>query len=118
MTGSELEERIDGALAQMGVTAHITHLKQPDDGYYSYVTIATPKYEEYRDLSIALSTIYLEGSIRHKTGSNLDALIVSRFAEFDAGASPCHSADNFSRKRGRIIAKGRLLKLLKRGVIE
>lgn len=118
MTISRQEEQIDKDLAQMDVKAHITHLKQPEDGYYSYITIATPEYEEYRNLSIALSKIYLEGSIRHKTGSALDELIVRRFAEFGVGASPCHSTDNFSRRRGRIISGGRLLKLLNRGVIK
>ena len=95
----------------LGVKSHITHLKQEPYCFYSFVTVATPQYETYRNLDIALSKIYLEGSIRHKTGSALDALIIKRFAEFGCGVAPCHAADNFSRKRGRIMAEGRLLKL-------
>lgn len=97
----------------LGVTSHITHLKQDSNCFYSVVTVATPQYETYRNLDIALSDIYLEGSIRHKTGSALDALIIKRFAEFSCGVAPCHAVDNFNRKRGRIMAEGRMLKLLR-----
>lgn len=97
----------------LGVKSHITHLKQEPFCFYSFVTVATPQYETYRNLDIVLSTIYLEGSIRHKTGSALDALIIERFAEFGCGVAPCHATDNFSRKRGRIMAEGRMLKLLR-----
>lgn len=111
---SNLEERTDAELAEMGMKeVHITHLKMPDSCYYSHITIATQEAEEYRVLDIAINTIFLEGSLKHINGSALDALIVCRFAQYDAGASPCHAVDNFNRERGRIIAKGRLLKLLK-----
>lgn len=110
---NNIEARIDAELAEIGVTAHITHLKQPEGCCYNHVTVATQKFEEYQDLRIALNTVYLEGSIRHKTGSALDQLIITRFAERSAGVSPCHALDNFSRKRGRIIAKGRLIKAVK-----
>lgn len=100
--------------ALLGVKPHITHLKQDPGCAYSVVTVATPQYETYQNLSIALLKIYLEGSVRHKTGSALDALIVKRFAEFDCGVAPCHAVDNFSRKLGRIISEGRLLKLLRK----
>ena len=111
---TNLEDTTDKSLEELGVTeVHITHMKLPEDCYYSHITLATRMAEEYRVLDIAVSTIFLEGSTKHITGSALDALIVQRFAEFGAGASPCHAIDNFSRKRGRIIAKGRLLKHLK-----
>jgi hypothetical protein len=97
----------------LGVKPHIVHLKQYPSCVYSVVTVAASQYEPYRNLSIALSTIYLEGSILHKTGSALSALLATRLAEHDCGVAPCHAADNFSRKIGRIMAKGRLLKLLR-----
>ena len=109
-----LEDTTDKSLSGMGVTeVHITHMKLPEDCYYSHITLATQEAEEYKVLDIAVNTIFLEGSIKHIGGSALDALIVQRFAGLGAGASPCHAIDNFSRKRGRIIAKGRLLKHLK-----
>lgn len=107
------EEYLTEEFRLLRVTPHITHLKQDTGCAYSVVTVATPDYETYRNLDIALLKIYLEGSVRHKTGSALDALIVKRFAEFDCGVAPCHAADNFSRKLGRIMSLGRLLKLLR-----
>jgi len=108
-----LEARTDVELAKLCVQAHITHLKQAEPCAYRVVTVATAEYIEYRSLDIGLGVIYLEGSIDHTKGSALDALLIERFAETGAGVSPCHWQDNFSRKRGRIIAKGRLLKLLR-----
>lgn len=111
---TNLEDTTDKSLEELGVTeVHITHMKLPEDCYYSHITLATQKAEEYRVLDIAVNTIFLEGSIKHISGSALDALIVRRFAGLGAGASPCHAIDNFSRKRGRIIAKDRLLKHMK-----
>jgi len=98
----------------LGVKPHITHLKQPEDCFYSFVTVATPEYEQYIDLDVALSEIYLEGAITHKHGSDLDRLIIAWFADRGAGVSPCHAGDNFSRKRGRIISEGRMLKALRK----
>lgn len=108
------EEYLAEEFGLLGVKPHITHLKQDSDCVYSFVTVAAPRYELYRDLRTALLEIYLEGAISRKTGSALDALIVKRFAEFGCGVAPCHAADNFSRKRGRIMSKGRLLKLLRK----
>lgn len=108
-----LEDYLDTEFSLLRVTPHITHLKQEDRCFYSFVTVATPKHEEYRHLDIVLSTIYLEGSLTGANGSDLDRLIVERFAGLGCGASPCHAIDNFSRKRGRVIAKGRLLKVLR-----
>lgn len=108
-----LEERTDARLALYKVRAHITHLRHPVHWEYSVVTVATPEYVEYKHLAVSLGLMYLEGSIHRTKGSALDALLIARFAGLNAGTSPCHRQDNFSRKRGRIIAKGRLLKLLR-----
>jgi hypothetical protein len=105
-----LEERTDTGIALLGVEAHITHLKQLEWCYYSVVTVATPQHEEYKHLDATLAAIYLEGSIKHLNGSALDRLIVKRFARVGCGVAPCHATDQFSRERGRVIAKGRLLK--------
>ena len=102
----------------LGIGPHITHLRQDPGCVYSVVTVASPVYVLYRDLRTALLEIYLEGAIKRKTGSALDALIVKRFAEIGCGVAPCHAADNFSRKRGRIMSEGRLLKLLRKGMVE
>jgi len=98
------------ALAQMGVTPHITHLIQEERCFYSVITVASPKYTTYVDLQNVLTTIYLEGAITHTHGSDLDRLLIERFAGVGCGVSPCHQQDQFDRTLGRTIAKGRLLK--------
>lgn len=113
-----LEDYLAEEFCLRGVKPHITHLKQDPGGAYSFVTVASPEYVLYHDLRSALLKIYLEGAIERKTGSALDALIVKRFAEIGCGVAPCHAADNFSRKRGRIMSEGRLLKLLRKGMVE
>lgn len=115
MTRSKQEARIDAELAQMGVKAHITHLKHPEGSYYNVVTIATPKAEAYQHLSIMLSGCYHEARVSKR--SDFGTLIIDKFAEFGAGVALCHHLDNFNRTRGRIIAKGRLLKLLDQDVL-
>jgi len=105
------EQRVDAELAEIGVTAHITHLKQPDDTYFKVVTIATPKPEKYKHIDIALSTIYLDASVQKR--SDLGKMVIERFSKMGCGVAMCHHRDNFSHKRGRIIAKGRMLKILR-----
>lgn len=108
------EEYLAEEFGLLGVKPHITHLKQLEWGYYSFVTIATPRYEEYALLDAALINIYQEGSVLRKNGSALDAFLAEEFGLLGFGVAPCHAVDNFSRKRGRIMAKGRLLKLLRK----
>ena len=108
-----LEERTDAKIKEFGITPHITHLKQSSVCYYSHITVATIGAADYRLLDITTKVIFMEAAVKQITGSALDALIVARFAKCGVGVSPCHARDNFSRKRGRIIAKGRLLKLLR-----
>lgn len=98
----------------LGVKPHIMHLRQDPGCAYSVITVAAPEYVLYREIHTAILDIFLEGAIKRLTGSALDALIVKRFAELGCGVAPCHAADNFSRKLGRIMSKGRLLKLIRK----
>ena len=108
-----LEEYLGEEFMLMRVIPYIIHLKQPEGCYYSVVTTAGRRHDSYGYLANLLSIVYLEGSIRHVTGSALDALIVERFADFGYGVSPCHAKDQFNRRLGRVIAKGRLRKVLR-----
>lgn len=106
---SKQEMQINAELAQMGVKAHITHLKHPEGSYYRVVTVATPKAEAYPHLAARLAGCYLEAHTTKRF--DLARLIIDRFAEFGAGVALCHHLDNFNRERGRIISEGRMLKL-------
>lgn len=105
------EERIDDSLSRLGIKAHITHLKQCPECLYTHITVATAKPVKYQHLVIALNAAYLEASVERR--SDIAAVITRMFAKSSAGVALCHHLDNFSRKRGRIIAKGRLLKLMR-----
>jgi hypothetical protein len=106
----DLEARLDEELGLLGVTPHITHLRGTFWSYYPAVTVATIDKEHYTTLDSTLSIIY-----RHacEKKSNIGTVAVDMWAERRAGVALCHYLDNFSRKRGRIIAKGRLLKILR-----
>ena len=97
---------MDVRLAAQGITAHITHMKQPEDAYFKVITVATPEYVEYKVLKGAIAAIYREAHDRKI--SALGDLIITWFVEVGVGAAPCHHKDNFSRAEGRIRAKGRL----------
>lgn len=105
-----LEKRLDIELALHRVEAHITHLRQPEDCFFRVVTVATPQQESCSHLGVALSELYMEARISKR--SDLGKLIHEGFSDLGFGVALCHHLDNFSRKRGRIVAKGRLLKLL------
>ena len=109
-----LEEYLSEEFKLLGVVPHITHLKQPAGCRYNYITVATSEYVAYRDLDLSLSCVYREGALKKKSGSDLDRLIIAWFAYRGAGVSPCHAVDNFSRKLGRVISEGRLLKLIRK----
>jgi len=97
----------------LGVSPHITHLKQPEDSYYSVITVATPYYMPYHDIADYLAVIFASASDLKLKGSDLDRFLVKRFSELDYGVAPCHQGDQFSTKIGRIMSEGRLLKILR-----
>ena len=109
MSGQKVQ--IDAALAELGVTAHITHLRQPEDAYFKVVTVATPDPVRYGILDAMLSSLYNEAYLANR--SDIGTVIIEGFASTSAGVALCHHRDNFGRKLGCIIAEGRLLKLLK-----
>jgi len=63
-----------------------------------------------------LNVIYAEG-FRSKR-SDLGAFLVESWRLRDCGVALCRHLDQFNRKRGRIIAKGRLLKVLRAGRLD
>jgi len=106
------EEYLDEEFRLMHVEPHITHLKLSEDSYYSVVTVATEDRLPYIIISKTLNKIYAEG-YRSKR-RDLGAFLIDAFTECHCGVALCHHKDQFNRERGRIIAKGRLFKLMRK----
>jgi len=105
------EEYLDEEFRLMHVEPHITHLKQPEDCYYSAVTVASRDEVFFRNaLAVCYAEAYESKNAKHKLGER----IINAFRERDCGVALCHHLDQFNRKRGRIIAKGRLFKLMRK----
>lgn len=95
----------------MSVKAHITHLKQPEDAYFKVVTVATETAHDYVLLDMVLAVCYAHVEAKHR--KDVGNAIIEEFASLGAGVALCHHKDNFRRKLGRIIAKGRLLIIMR-----
>lgn len=108
-----LEEYLDEEFRIMGVTPHITHIKLPQESYYIAVTVASRYHVPYPDQVRWLGRVFAEAP-RAKMKSNLGTFILNAYAEGGFGVALCHYLDSFNRQRGRIIAKGRLLKVLRK----
>lgn len=108
---SRQETQIDAELVRRGVKAHVVHIKHPEDSYFKVVTVATKHFATPSGMHATLSHLYQAAYRQHR--SNVGAFIHDAFEGIGAGVALCHYRDNFNRSRGRIIAKGRLLKLLK-----
>ena len=116
---SNLEQKIDKELADLGVRPHVYHIRAYGKGsqrkmlrVFNAVTIAdiqrmpTSEIEdivgEIREESI-YGTIIQPATVMREELRKIECY----------GVAICDRRDNFSRKRGRIIAKGRLLKHLR-----
>ena len=112
---SKQEARIDAELAELGVKAHITHIKHPENSLYRVVTVASrdvaPYEDLWKELSICFKNVYVKAFLKHK--SDIGNRVILAFKEGGKGVALCHYRDNFNRAMGRIIAKGRLLKIIK-----
>jgi len=106
-----LEEYLDEEFRLLGVTPHITHLKLLQESYYRVITVATPHHVPYLD-SVKLLGVFFSVA-RNEKRSDLGAFLIGAYAKRSCGVALCHHLDQFDRKRGRIIAKGRLFKLLR-----
>jgi len=118
-----LEYKVDKELAELGVRPYVYHIRAYDEGsrqellwMFNGITIVDIK----RRLSTEVDVYRLIEKLRLK---------LKKFARSDLhpatwmmielrklgyyGVAICDRRDNFSRKRGRIIAKGRLLKHLR-----
>ena len=93
------------------MTAHIAHLKQPDGCYFKVITVATRRPEKHRDTERRIQVAYR--IVHHEKRSDIGAAVMEQLSDHGWGVALCSHNDNCNRKRGRILAKGRLLKIIR-----
>ena len=123
---SRLEQRIDKELEELGVKPYVYHIRAYGEGssrrllrLFNGITIVDLRQMETVDVEHDVGELidelrwkcppyYNEHDIQPATW------MMAEMREFEYyGVAICDNRDNFSRKRGRIIAKGRLLKYLR-----
>lgn len=108
---SKLEQKINAEFNKMGEKVFIYHFRLPF-APFNAVTIANLKAEPFELLE---AVIYR--AIVHITEKHLKSPATQLFEllqkDYLFGVAICDTHDTFNRQRGRIIAKGRLLKHLK-----
>ena len=109
---NKLEARLDREFESMNIRPHIHHIKLINDAYFNVVTIAAPHQISYDDAVEQLATIV--GDCCEARRTDYGRFLIDAFNKIGWGVALCHHSDQFSRKRGRIIAKGRLLKWMSR----
>lgn len=109
---SKIEEKLDKEFEKRGLKPKIYHFMGNDIVYpYAGITIADVKHGTYEGtLKYVIRTIDKSFDLDHNLASHLKADL--NFGGW--GVAICDKRDTFNRQRGRIIAKGRLLKNLKK----
>ena len=108
---SKIEKKLDEEFEKLGIRPRIYHFR--DIPLFNAVTIAIPNNRTYEDIkNIILKTRRPGFYVRQHAEYLLSHL---GFLPDIHGVAICDIRDQFNRQRGRIIAKGRLLKHLKKG---
>lgn len=108
---SQHEQKIDAELAALGVKANVVHV-QTKDGYYRAVTTATAGTDARHAANIVLGTAYAKAYRYGSKQRDLGAILLAEAVRHSVGIALCHN-DAFNKARGRVIAKGRLLKIMR-----
>ena len=118
---SKTERRVDAELERIGVRPYVYHIMDTGEACdfrmpFEAITIALPEREPYEKVveivDRAIARAFCFTSCLYNIGVASQTLNAFR-SEGVPGVAICDPRDNFSRARGRIIAKGRLLKQLK-----
>ena len=120
-----IETRIDNDLAEIGVKAHIYHIRSYGEGsqrkkirMFNAITIADNRHLSARqvenDVGEAIDTLKSKiMPISYRRHHHQATWIMTYLKDMGYnGIAICDKRDNFSRKLGRIISEGRLLKYL------
>jgi hypothetical protein len=105
---NKLEQKLDAELGRMGVKIHTYHLRSHVWPFTGVTIIIADREWTYMTVKIMMQkeiSMYTLNTAT-ETKKNLNAMGIY-------GVALCNIRDQYSKKRGRIIAKGRLLKHLK-----
>jgi hypothetical protein len=119
-----LEQKVDKELADLGIKPYVYHIRAYGEGShrrilgsFNQITIVDPRKMPTADVECDVGVLIerlanermMYGNKVHPATWMMKELIGMGYY----GVAICDRRDNFSRKRGRIIAKGRLLKHLR-----
>jgi len=108
---SKLETQLDKEFEQMNVKPWVYHVTDLD--MFNGVTIVSPNKQDAGAIEDVVHTI--DGFCQHPESVSPATEMREELNDRGfVGVAICDYRDTFSRKRGRIIAKGRLLKQLKK----
>ena len=108
---SKLEQKLDAEFYERGGKVFVYHFKLPLSPFNA-VTIANLKAEPFELLEAVIYRAIVRIAENHLK-SPATQLFELLKKDYLPGIAICDKCDQFNRQRGRIIAKGRLLKHLK-----
>lgn len=106
------EYEIDSVLKNNGVNrTYVVHLKMPDDRYKAITAVCDTRISY---MSIAFVAVAAIRHVEHSKRSVQKSMgLIELFKAWGIGIALCSAKDNFSRKKGRIIAKARLANIIR-----
>ena len=107
------EAYLDEEFRLMRVEPYITHIKFLQESRYSVVTVAAECPMPYPDVERGFGRIIFDYQHEVKRRLDIGRYIIDAYSSCGCGVALCHWKDQFDRQRGRVIAKGRLLKVLR-----
>jgi len=110
---SNLENRLDAEFKARGIKPYIYHITK-DTIYFTGFTIVHDKRMTLSALDHLLSKVYAREELWELYPITPATRLLTGLREQGIyGVAICNERDQYSKKRGRIIAKGRLLKHLR-----
>ena len=107
------EAYLDEEFRLLGVKPHIVHHRFPAGLYYTVVTVATRDRETFPVSKCRLQVIFNDAWAANIPVHKHAAYVVKMFGDAGCGVASIMYRDHVSKRVRRVIAKGRLLKLLR-----
>ena len=107
---SKIEQKLDAEFEKRGVIPHIYHFTGENVEPYRAITVALKEPQRYEVVQDGVIGLVGRSLCRHP---RYRVAFLLRYMHGMAGIAICNRRDNFDRRKGRVIAKGRLLKHLK-----